>query len=178
MPTINSLSLYQRIKLGLIKVHKRSPAKYRFLAGVNKNGPIHPSCDRCWQWTASVLQDGYGQFGVNGSTTRAHRYSWELYNGKIPDGLSVLHHCDNQLCVNPKHLFLGTHRQNMLDMTNKKRQAKGEQQHLAKLTTKDVLELRRLHKTGKFSRLQIAAMFGISVQNVGCIIKRYTWKHV
>ena len=93
----------------------------RFWAKVDKTGD-------CWLWTASVFREryGYGKFqaGENRANTRvvyAHRYSWELVNGPVPDGLFVCHHCDNPPCVNPAHLFVGTHQDNVDDMMSKGR---------------------------------------------------------
>lgn len=78
---------------------------------------------KCWEWTASKDSCGYGLFRVSHTENmrRAHRVAWTLENGEIPDGLHVLHRCDNPACVRPSHLFLGTHRDNMLDMHAKGR---------------------------------------------------------
>ena len=90
----------------------------RFFSKVNKT-------DSCWEWTAGLLHNGYGSFSYQKKTYRAHRFSWELVNGKIPIGLHVCHKCDNRKCVNPEHLFLGTNADNTNDRQVKDRQAKG-----------------------------------------------------
>jgi len=93
----------------------------------------------CWLWLASVDKDGYGQFLYG---KRAHRYSYEYYNGVIPAGVCVLHKCDNPSCVNPEHLFLGTNRDNINDMVNKGRSLSGIKNPAAKLTEDDVSNIR------------------------------------
>jgi hypothetical protein len=103
------------------------PPEERFWAKVNKDGPTQPHMDTpCWAWTAAT-HEGYGVFIVPGSEEyreqRAHRLSWTLANGPIPEGLQVLHRCDNPACVRVDHLFLGTHTDNMRDMVAKNRHA-------------------------------------------------------
>jgi hypothetical protein len=96
----------------------------RFWAKVNKDGPIHEEHGQCWNWLGG-LTFGYGNFCALGEG-RAHRVSYIIHNGKIPKGLFVLHKCDNPSCVNPKHLFLGTQKDNVADCVTKGRFATGE----------------------------------------------------
>lgn len=75
----------------------------------------------CWLWIGAAFNHGYGQMRINGKIKSAHRASWEIHNGDIPNDLFVCHKCDVKLCVNPDHLFLGTNSDNMKDMNDKKR---------------------------------------------------------
>lgn len=100
---------------------KRTTPADRFWANVQKT-------DTCWIWTG-CRSHNYGLMGANKTRILAHRFSWELHNGPIPDGLGVLHRCDNPPCVNPDHLFLDTFEDNMKDKIAKGRQAKGWRKH-------------------------------------------------
>lgn len=88
----------------------------------------------CWLWTKALDEKGYGHFSINSKHHKAHRAAYQVYNGDIPKGLSVCHSCDIRSCVNPHHLYLGTHKENMQDMVNKKRSAYGERSAQSKLT--------------------------------------------
>ncbi len=116
----------------------------------------------CWLWTGSLTTVGYGQFFQNGKRTHAHRVSWEQTNGPIPDGLFVLHKCDVRSCVNPKHLFLGTHADNMADAVSKKRMRHGENHPKTTLTDTQVREIRVSTEAGR----RLAARLGVSHSTV------------
>lgn len=93
----------------------RGPSEFRFWSKVEKT-------DTCWIWGGNKNQDGYGLFyPLSKKTAQAHRFSWSLINGPVPDGLYVCHKCDNPSCVNPDHLFVGTQTDNMRDCKNKGR---------------------------------------------------------
>lgn len=122
----------------------------------------------CWVWTGPKNRDGYGCVSGN----RAHRYSWELINGKIPKGLSVLHRCDNPPCVNPKHLWLGTQTDNVMDMVAKGRCAdvRYEANPRAKLTSEQVNSIKQRvhhknHHDGQTHK-QLAEEYGVSKSTI------------
>lgn len=123
--------------------------KLKFLSAINKDGPIAVGMEtKCWIWQRYVFEDGYGGIMINRVFWRAHRYSYTLFNGEIPNGLHVLHKCDTPLCVNPEHLFVGTEQDNMQDCMSKDRNCKGEDHHAAKLTEEDVINIRKVYKKG------------------------------
>lgn len=140
----------------------------------------------CWEWKAGLLKDGYGGFAVfdqNSQRIRsmgAHRFSWMIQYGDIPTGFFVCHHCDNRLCVNPGHLFLGTPKDNNRDMMEKGRQyfPLGEEASNAKLSTQQVIEIRNRHATEVITQRQLAIEYGIGFKGINKIIKRQRWKHV
>lgn len=132
--------------------------------------------ESCWLWTASKDRDGYGHFARN---KRAHRISYILIKGKIPKGLWVLHKCDNPPCVNPDHLYLGTIKENTKDKNERGRYnpSYGEKSHFAKLTTKQVLEIRKLRASGK-SLGEIAKIYKIGKMQVSRIYRKLRWSHI
>lgn len=141
----------------------------RFWAKVSKS-----SLDLCWMWTAARNKRGYGVIVDRDVSFLAHRLSWSLANGAIPSGLCVLHKCDVRACVNPDHLFLGTHLDNMADKTAKGRQARGSKSWNAKLSEADVLAIRKTVGSAK----EVAAQYGVGVSIIGDIRRRQRWGHL
>lgn len=130
---------------------------------------------QCWLWMGAGHK--YGTITVKNENFLTHRYSWSLINGVIPPSLSVCHNCDTPLCVNPKHLFLGTPKENTQDMVSKGRSAKGETHGNGKLTELIVLEIRRLHSCG-LTYTEIGKQFDISRVQVSNIVNRRQWTHI
>lgn len=137
----------------------------------------------CWLWTGYTSVTGYGEISSNGKKVRTHRFAWECVHGKIHDGLHVLHKCDIRNCVNPDHLSLGTHQQNMLDRLERGRNfgQKGALNGNSKLTQKDADEIRKLYKRGKggikseFSTIGLAKRYGVGSNAIGDIINNKRW---
>ncbi len=125
--------------------------------------------DHCWIWNAGVTSAGYGSFYVNGKMCQSHRVIWELVIGPIPEGLFVLHSCDNPPCVRPNHLFLGTQQDNVNDMMRKKRQR-------TKLTAAEVKEIRQRYPGDGSPQLQLAIEYGVSQRLINQIVNNKIWK--
>jgi hypothetical protein len=136
--------------------------------------------DGCWPWCGPRNMRGYGQWKFRGKTRRATRIMWEIFKGPIPDGLSVLHECDNPCCVNIGHLFLGTQTDNMRDCAEKGRNyvplLTGEEHGGSKLTEEQVREIVSLENVHSHGLL--AKMFNISRSVVTRIFQGILWGHV
>jgi hypothetical protein len=142
----------------------------RFYAKVDTTGD-------CWVWTGQKIPSGYGRFTMQGRRHMAHRAAYTLFVGNIPDGMDVLHRCDNPPCCNPDHLFLGTDADNTYDKLMKGRMARGEGIGMAKLSELDVQDLRQLHASGmSFARL--APLYGVDSTTVRRAVLRIAWRHV
>ena len=156
----------------------------RFWNKVNKT-------DTCWLWTGYTLPFGHGQIHYLGRTVLAHRFSWELHNGPIPNGMNICHNCpdglDNPSCVRPDHLFLGTQADNMADAAKKGRTHHngagegnspfGTEHWNARLTDELVIKIIELRNHGMSYRA-ISDRFGFFPQSIGEICRGETWKHV
>lgn len=157
------------------------PAEERFWDKVAIGEP-----DACWEWQGAVQPSGYGF--MHGGIGRprwvlAHRLSWEMHNGPIPEGLAVLHRCDNPPCVNPAHLWLGTRADNNRDRGEKGRGREARQRGAAntnaKLTEDDVRQIiAALQELPRRSQTEIAQQFGIKQPQVSRIMLRQNWAHL
>jgi hypothetical protein len=134
----------------------------------------------CWVWTAYRNQKGYGQIQVDNHPHRTHRVAWSLANGPIPEGMSVLHSCDNPACVNPAHLHLGTVADNNQERCERGRSYKpiGEANFRAKLTEQQVLEIRTRYALGGVFQRELADEYGVCRSLIGHIITRHLWTHI
>ena len=141
----------------------------------------------CWFWTGSRSEIGYGMFAAARTSygcpeVTAHRISWYLHNGPIPEGLKVLHRCDVRSCVNPEHLFLGTQMDNVRDCIQKGRfriggGLRGQRNGISKLTDESVKALRWEYIDGASQR-SLAIKYGVSPMTINRAVHRQTWNHV
>lgn len=134
--------------------------------------------DECWLWKGTINPTGYGLISIDSRPRLAHRVSWTVHNGEIPDGLFVLHRCDTPLCVRPDHLFLGTQNDNMADMWTKGRanpgHVVGRRVGTAKLTEVQVRSIRQSNMPGVF----LATKYGVSTTQISDIRNRKSWRHL
>lgn len=153
----------------------------RFINNLVKKTRKAPS--GCIEWTGSLNWAGYGKIQVrfakgHNSYLKAHRMSYSLFVDSIPDGLFVLHKCDNPKCVNPLHLFLGTQQANMADKVSKVRHLRGEDSPHATMTEAQVKEARALWVPRKVTCRQIAERLGVGVAAVQHAVAGDRWQHV
>lgn len=174
---------------------------------INRFWPKVAKTAECWTWQACKGRRNYGLFFDGSRLIPAHRFAWEITHGPIPEGLLVCHRCDNPPCVNPAHLFLGTHQENMLDRNKKGRAARGERhvsrlhpetlmrgdshysrtrpERLARgernakttLTADQVRAIRAAYGTGP-SYADLAQAYGVDRGTICNIVRRKTWAHV
>jgi len=128
----------------------------------------------CWNWTGGLFDSGYGRVTKNGKNALAHRVSYAHFFGSIPEGLQVCHKCNNKRCINPDHLYVGTHNDNMRDVTLTDVH-KGENNAKALLTQSQVLEIKAHIRERKIVYRKIAEMYGVSRQAIKDIASGRTW---
>lgn len=148
----------------------------RFWSNVDRSG-------KCWVWKRFTTEKGYGKVGFSNKVQRAHRVAWFIAKGKIPNGLLVLHKCDNPPCVRPSHLFLGTAIDNTRDAMRKGRlkykalHRIGAEHGMARLSEDDVLSIRRLCKNGAEFK-SLAKLYAVSATQIWRIAHRLSWRHI
>ena len=151
----------------------------RFLAHVERG-----SSSECWVWTGPTFK-GYGSFSIQRApgqqtTIGAHRWAYNHWVSPIPEGFIVCHRCDNPPCVNPAHLFVGTHRDNAIDRERKGRGAalRGSQRSQAVLTEEIVMQIWALYVPGRYAAKRIAQQLGLKQGTVQGVLSGYTWAHL
>lgn len=152
---------------------KKMTTEERFWEKVDIRGT-----SECWEWCASKRSGEYGQFSIAGKTYKANRIAYEFFYGSFDKSLFVLHECDNPGCVNPAHLFLGSHTDNMKDMVTKKRSACGENHGRAVLSEKDVIDIVDLYNSGQHTHDSIAALYGVDSPAIYKILNGRTWAEI
>ena len=128
----------------------------------------------CWPWTGTIDREGYGRITVSGSRVQAHRVSWAIVHGPIPDGLVIRHSCDNPNCVNPAHLASGTQFQNIRDRVSRCRSAKREAHGRSKLNCDQVIQIRQMERLGA-GATTLARKFNVARGTIHAIIRQRTW---
>ena len=135
----------------------------------------------CWNWKLSKNAAGYGLLKwsrPSGLEQRAHRISYIIFKGEIPEGMIVRHTCDNPSCVNPAHLVLGTHADNVQDKVDRNRQTKGEDVHFSKVSEAQVVEIRERYAAGGVSQKELAAEYGLEGGTLHHLLTGKNWAHV
>lgn len=154
---------------------KKFPSRYSPRERIEA-GCIPEPNSGCWLWLESTNAKGYAHLRYGKVMHRGNRFSWMAYNGKIPSGKLVLHRCDNPICVNPDHLFLGTPRENNDDRDRKGRQRspRGSRNANSRLTMENVLEIRN----STMSAYQLAKKFNVTPRSIYLVMKRQSWSHI
>jgi hypothetical protein len=168
----------QQRRAGLLPIgtRARGTIEERFFRHIEKT-------DGCWLWTGRLVGKGYGSLGMGGKGAKhklSHRLSYEIHHGEIPDGMVVMHKCDNPRCVNPNHLEVGTQSQNIKDAFARGRKLnlpsglKGESHGASKLNNASVINIRE----STLSIAELAKLYGVSNTAIERVRARKTWRHI
>jgi len=164
--------------ISMIKIFENlnQDIKERFWANVD-------IADNCWNWTASRNQYGYGRMCITTSYKKkkwlqAHRISYAIFYGPIPEGKIICHHCDNPACVRPDHLYCGTWANNTHDAVVRGNMNVGVKNGNSRFTEVDIIDIRNKYSTGKFTYRQIANEYNTYPMTICDIVRRKRWKHV
>lgn len=146
-----------------------------YLLRIEDNTAYEPNTG-CWLWLAGTSAQGYGRIFHDGKPRLVHRLVYENKFGEIPHGLDALHHCDNPLCINPDHIFIGTQRDNNLDRDRKGRTPKGENHYRAKF---DSLQIKVIRSIGKsITGRSLAKYFNCAESTISEVLSKRLWKHL
>ena len=151
--------------------------KNRFYSNILINGS-----NECIEWKGTIKSNGYGQFKtLKQKWVHSHRYSYELFIGKIAENMCVLHKCDNRRCINPRHLWLGTKKVNTQDMINKNRRIifplKGERNGMSKLKEQDIKYIRESYSSNN-NCTKLSNIYGVSISTIDRIVHNITWRNI
>lgn len=168
--------IIKRVKTGPYCSEKCSYLKFtnkddlidRFWAKVDKKED-----NECWEWIGNLQHDGYPRFKITTKVILAHRFSWELHNGDIPNKMLVCHHCDNRKCVNPNHLFLGTHQDNSTDMVLKGRHRNPTKNKIDKNIAD---KIRTIYNSRKYTQKELGLMFSLHQSSISLIVTNKEWR--
>ena len=136
------------------------------------------NANECWEYQGHRDKRGYGRMYLNCKQGFAHRYIYQHFKGDLKPGQLLRHTCDNPPCVNPDHLIPGNDADNMRDMVERGRQAKGSRHRAAKVTESQVMEMRRQYARGNVTMQQLATRYGLTLTPVSQLIRGVTWKHL
>jgi len=136
--------------------------------------------DQCWKWNGLLfIKTNYGSFSFNGKNLKAHRFSYEIHYGPIPEGLDFMHKCDNRKCVNPNHLKVGSRKENMEDCVEKGRSKFGSKNNMSKLTENNIIDIINKSLNGTYTnRNQVINDYKISLSELSNILCGKRWTHI
>lgn len=154
-----------------------TPLEARFWAKVDRRRP-----DDCWLWQGAIDRRGYGRFSFLGRNAHAHQVALLIDGRPLPKGAYACHHCDVKACVNPRHLYVGTARTNVLDMYARGRAAlnprRGEASAMSRLTEAAVQAIRSRYAAGDVNQRELAAEYGVTQPTIWRVVHQETWAHV